>query len=230
MCFSATASFTLSGVLTVIGAASVTQNASKRSAVFAATPFLFAAQQASEGVVWLTMNDASHATMHHVAVFAFLGFALVVWPLWVPLSVKLIERNQTRRRILSALFAIGVVAAAGAVVLLTRSRPIAVVSGHSIRYDRAGDTKGIVELLILLVYVLPAIVPLFISTAYLMRTIGVLLVIALVATALIERNALASVWCFFAAMLSGLVCVAVARAGTYESEPVGRFGEILAKP
>jgi hypothetical protein len=213
-----------------MGAASVARSSSKRSALFAATPLLFAAQQASEGVVWFTMNDAAHATMHHVAVFAFLGFALVVWPLWVPLSVQLIERSETRRRILWLLFAIGVVAAAGAVVLLTRSRPIAVVTGHSIRYDRAGDTKGIVELLILLLYILPAIVPLFVSAAYLTRTIGVLLVIALVATALIERTALASVWCFFAAMLSGLVWVAVARADKYESEPAGAFGEILAKP
>ena len=230
MCFSATASFTLSGVLTVIGAASVARNSSPRSALFAATPLLFAAQQASEGVVWLTMNDASHTTMHRVAVFAFLGFALVVWPLWVPLSMQLIERNQTRRRILWMLFVLGVVAATGALVLLTRSRPIAVVTGHSIRYDRAGDTKGIVELLILLVYALPAIVPLFVSTGYLMRTIGALLVVALVATALIERNALASVWCFFAAMLSGLVWLAVARAGKFESESAGAFGEILAKP
>jgi hypothetical protein len=42
------------------------------SRVFALTPLLFAVQQVSEGVVWLTINpDGSRTALHQVAVAAF---------------------------------------------------------------------------------------------------------------------------------------------------------------
>ena len=57
--------------------------------MFASIPLVFAAQQATEGVVWLTIDGSAHATVHRLAVFAFLGLALVVWPIWLPLSLQL---------------------------------------------------------------------------------------------------------------------------------------------
>jgi hypothetical protein len=60
--------------------------------------------------------------------------------------------------------------------------------------------------------VIPTVAPLFVSTSYLSRTIGTLLVVSLGLTALTERDTLTSVWCFFAALLSGLIWVAVERA------------------
>jgi hypothetical protein len=43
------------------------------------------------------------------------------------------------------------------------------------------------------------------------KAIGTTLVASLAAAALIERDALTSVWCFFAAILSGVILVAVRR-------------------
>jgi len=43
------------------------------------------------------------------------------------------------------------------------------------------------------------------------RTLGVMLVVSLVATIVSERAALTSVWCFFGAILSGLILVSVTR-------------------
>ena len=212
MCFSASASFALSGVLLGVGVKSLTQSPSRRHVMFASIPLVFAAQQATEGVVWRTIDGGAHATVHRLAVVAFLGFALIVWPMWVPFSLQLIERSPARQKVLTRLVWFGVAAAVAAVVLLTRSQPVAVVAGHSIRYNRAGNATGWLKALVLLAYVAPMILPLFVSTAPLARAIGVALAMSLVLTALVERTALTSVWCFFAAILSGLILVAITRS------------------
>lgn len=179
--------------------------------MFASIPLVFAAQQATEGVVWLTIDGSAHATVHRLAVIAYLGLALVVWPMWLPFSLQLIERSPERRKALLGLFWVGVSAAATAIVLLMRSRPVAVVAGHSIRYNRSGHATGWLGALVLLAYIAPTILPLFVSTAPLARVIGTVLAMSLVLTALIERTALTSMWCFFAAILSGLIWVAMGR-------------------
>jgi len=143
---------------------------------------------------------------------AFLGLALVVWPMWLPFSLRLIERSPERRKALTGLLWVGVSAAATALVLLMRSRPVAVVAGHSIRYDRSGHATGWLGALVLLAYIAPTILPLFVSTAPLARAIGTVLAMSLVLTALIERTAMTSMWCFFAAILSALIWVAMGRS------------------
>jgi hypothetical protein len=179
--------------------------------MFAAVPLIFAAQQAAEGIVWLTIGDSSHPALHRLAVSAFLGFALVIWPAWVPASLRLVERNASRRRALTVLAWIGGAVSASSAVLLTFWRPAATIVGHSIHYDYGGSSDLPRRLFVLLVYLVPTVVPLFISTANLARTIGVTLVVCWILTVMIQRNALTSVWCFFAAILSGLVMVAVGR-------------------
>src|SRR5438034_1173375 len=76
MCFSATGSFGLSGVLGGAGVAALTRNSSPRRALFAALPLLFALQQVIEGVVWLAFH--SHPVLPRVAVTAFVAVAIIV--------------------------------------------------------------------------------------------------------------------------------------------------------
>jgi hypothetical protein len=210
MCFSATGSFAISGVLSALGVASVARNRSKAHRMFAAVPLIFAAQQAAEGTVWLTMNG-ERPLLHQIAVSAFLGVAFVVWPTWLPLSLRRFERSPARRRGLGALFWAGCAVAAYAAVSMVRFHPVARIAGHSIRYD--GMTGGHVAHpgLDLAAYALPTVVPLFVSSLRLAKTIGVMLILSLVASGLVERDALTSVWCFFAAILSGLILVALDR-------------------
>ncbi len=66
-------------------------------------------------------------------------------------------------------------------------------------------------ILYLLAYVVPTVVPFFVSTMNLARPMGVMLIVSLVVTVLIERDALTSVWCFFAAVLSCLLFIAIGR-------------------
>jgi hypothetical protein len=178
--------------------------------MFAGIPLLFAAQQAAEGTVWLTMHG-DHYLLNRLAVSAFLGIALVVWPTWLPFSLRLVEQDPTRRRGLEALFWAGGVVAACALVLLFRFQPMAQIAGHSIRYEYAGSGNAPGRVLYLGAYVVPTVVPFFVSTLRLARPLGIVLVLSLVASVIVQRDALTSVWCFFAAILSCLILIAVAR-------------------
>jgi len=211
MCFSATGSFALSGILIGIGAASVVRSASPSHRMLAAAPILFGAQQAAEGVVWLTVGAPSDAMVQRLAVDVFLGFALVVWPLWVPLSLQRLERDAGRRRILTGLCWFAGIVSASAAVLLSRWQSFAQVAGHSLRYDYPGTSNAALHLLLVLAYIVSTVLPFFVSTSKLARTLGLTLVLSVVAAALIRREALTSVWCFFAAILSGVIFLAVNR-------------------
>jgi len=211
MCFSAVGSFAAAGLLTGIGTMSLRKNSAPRLRMFAAIPLLFAAQQAAEGVVWLAMNRANAAGVQGLAVTVFLGFALVVWPTWLPLSLLRMERQRAPRQRLTALTAAGIAVSAYAAVLLVRWHPIAQVAGHSIRYLYSAGPSALPPGFYLLAYAVPTVAPFFISSASLARVTGLALIGSLVAAAIVERDALTSVWCFFAALLSGLVMLAVMR-------------------
>ena len=230
MCFSATGSFAVSGALAVLGGASIARNQSPSLRMFAATPLVFAAQQATEGAVWLTLGSAPHETLHRVAIYAYLVCAMVIWPTWLPWSLRLAEREPGRRRPLTAIAVWGALFSACALFVLAHGRPTALVAGHSLRYEYGASGAFPLPLLYFLAYALPIVVPLFVSTVHQARTIGTLLIVSLGATVLIQRHALTSVWCFFAAILSGVILLAIEQerrsaAGTAHSGPGPRRPE-----
>jgi hypothetical protein len=209
MCFSAQASFTLSGILIGVGGASIARAVSPAHRMLAAAPVLFGVQQAAEGVVWLTVGAPAHADALRLAVDIFLGFALVVWPLWVPLALRRIERYQTRGRILTGLCWLSAVISVSAAVLVSRWQPFATIVGHSVAYSYPGTSNTVLHVLLVVAYIVSTIGPFFVSTSTLARTLGITLVVSVIAAALIRRDSLTSVWCFFAAALSVLIFFAV---------------------
>jgi hypothetical protein len=186
--------------------------------MFAAVPLLFAAQQVAEGVVWLTIGERPPGALASLAVVVFLGFAVVLWPAWLPSALRLPEQDPRRRRVLAALSWSGVVTAVVAAVLLARGRPSAHISHHSVAYDFAtGAPPG--NFLPLLGYLVPTVVPFFVSTLILARVIGVVLFGSLVVTLVLQRQALTSVWCFFAALLSALILAMLHRQARFNRGP-----------
>ncbi len=199
----------MAGVLAAIGGTAIGVSADKPRRFFAAIPLAFAAQQAAEGIVWLTIDSPAHATLNRAAVFGFLAFALVVWPTWVPLSLRVAERNAARRKWLTRLTWTGVLVSLGAVVLLVRWAPSAYIEGNSVHYNFGVPTGTVSHLLLVAAYAAPALVSFFISTIELSHVFGAALVLSMGATLFIRAEALTSVWCFFAAGLSVLIFVSV---------------------
>jgi hypothetical protein len=198
----------VAGVLAGLGAATLIRNEVPPLRMFAAVPLVFAAQQASEGAVWVSLSGGHGPSP--IAVVAFLCVALVVWPVWLPLSLRAAEREPKRRRVLTVLSVAGLLVGAACAMLLARWPPSAHVAGHHIGYDfSVGPGDGTV--LPIVAYVVPIMAPFFVSSLRLARVMGAVLVVSLVATYVAQRAALTSVWCFFAAILSGLILVIVHR-------------------
>ncbi len=136
---------------------------------------------------------------------------MVVWPVWAPLSLRRAERDPSTRRVLTTLVWNGGIAAVASAILLLRRQPVAEIAGHSIRYEYPHSTNAVVSVVMLVAYIAPTIGPFFVSTLPLSRVIGVTLVASLGLAILVERVALTSIWCFFAASLSVQILFALRR-------------------
>jgi heme A synthase len=62
----------------------------------AVIPLLFGIQQLCEGWVWVGLAISSHA-LTIAGATAFLFFALLVWPVWIPLSTLFTERSRNKQ-------------------------------------------------------------------------------------------------------------------------------------
>jgi hypothetical protein len=121
MCFSATASFSAGALLLGIGALTLTSARRPREMPFAAIPLLFAIQQLIEGVIWLTFRYEA-PLLNAVMTHAYSFFSHVLWPIYVPAAVLLMEPSEWRRRALLAFVAIGVMPSLSVVHTLPSSR------------------------------------------------------------------------------------------------------------
>ncbi|WP_310475352.1 DUF6629 family protein, partial [Sandarakinorhabdus sp.] len=136
MCFSATASFSAAALLLGIGTLtlrSALATRQRRALPFAAIPMLFACQQLIEGVIWLTFSmDAP--LLNSVLTHAYSFFSHVLWPVYVPLAVVLMEPAGWRRCALFVFVAAGLAVASYLLYVLVAFPIISRPSGQHIEY------------------------------------------------------------------------------------------------
>jgi hypothetical protein len=202
---SAGASFAASVALGGLGVTAIGRGVSRERRMFAAIPFLFAAQHAAEAIVWLT---GGAPLLRFVAVDLFLGIAVVVWPIWLPLSLGLIERSRSRQWALGATARFGTVVATCAAALLLRWQPSAYVAGGGVIYEGLPGQSLADAGICVLAYLVVAIVPFFLSTARGARAMGLTLVAALIAAAGVPATARTTAWCLFTLLVSGQIVLA----------------------
>jgi hypothetical protein len=104
MCFSAPASFIAGSVLSAAGVVTVKKAKKRGELPFAFIPLIFGIQQLTEGIVWISF---SIPLVNLVATYIFLFIANVFWPMYVPISIFLLEKNKRRKRTLAIFFLIG---------------------------------------------------------------------------------------------------------------------------
>jgi hypothetical protein len=200
MCFSATASFSAGAVLLGLGTLTLKSAHRPRELPYAAIPLLFAIQQLSEGVIWLTFRyDAPqlNAVMTHVYSF----FSHVLWPVYVPLAVLLIEPPGRRRRVLLAFVAAGVAVGAYLLYILVAFPITSRLTGQHIEYVSPHFFAAVVMTL----YLLSTTVSPILSTHRMVMVFGVLALLSFGAVYFFYAIWFISVWCFFAALLSAVV-------------------------
>ncbi len=134
MCFSAAANFVGSGVLGVIGVATLTQVKHRRELLFASLPTLFAVHQFIEGFVWLGLDGRLSPTVTHDMAAAYMLYAQGLLPFLLPLSVFLFEPDGAGRRRMSPFLALGIGTTLYILWALTAYPTETFVKGNSIVY------------------------------------------------------------------------------------------------
>ena len=138
MCFSASASFAAGAVLTSVGAASLHKTKKPSEIPFASIPLFFGLQQITEGFVWLSLTNPDYAFMEGISAHAFIFFAQVLWPFWVPFSIYKFEKQEGIKNILGkVLVGIGVLIATVLAYFLFTQHIEAEILGHHVSYDQA---------------------------------------------------------------------------------------------
>jgi hypothetical protein len=220
MCFSAAASFAAGAALAPAGIYCLKTAVCKdrRFLPLACVPIVFAAQQCTEGLVWhgLTHDDAS---LVEGASVAYLFFAMAFWPFWIPLAVLCTEQRRGLIELLGLMTLMSLawtwlylpIFLDPAQLLTTEvfQHSIRYVPGHLPGYDAAPPWAW------RLGYLLLTAAPLIIgctraqpngSTAV-VNYVGAAAVLASFAACYyLYMEVFVSLWCFFAAVLSVLLC------------------------
>lgn len=205
MCFSVEASFGASAVLTAFGIAAVMKAKTPAQKFFALTPLIFAIQQFGEGIVWLSLGHSEYAGWQQPATYFFMIISQAVWPIWVPLTILFLEKEKRRKIILLALFGIGVFVSAFLLFTILYYKQDSNIGQH-IEYTSDFQHESLTGIIFPFLYVSATVFPLLISSLVRIRILGfAVLFFSIVARVFYEKYEV-SIWCFFAAMMSAMVC------------------------
>lgn len=197
MCFSAEASFITSAGLAVIGYNIIQKVKRGNSKIIwvAYAPLLFSMQQLCEGFVWMGYQG--------FPAYCFLFFALIIWPSYLPFAFFELETEQAKKNLLLIAQGIGLVVTATLALLLYTYGFAAQIACHHIAYSINAPFNALLHQWGIACYATAALSPFFISSKKNAWKLGILAVFSLIATMFIYFKYFTSVWCFFAAVISG---------------------------
>jgi len=201
MCFSPTASFTAAAITAAIGVVTLRRANGVREVPLAAMPIIFAVQQGTEGLLWLDLPGSPNGVMAVALTFAFLSFAYVLWPIFVPIALFFSEPDKVRRRLMFFCVAAGVGLGGHLLLWLIRHRFGATIVDEHIVYDtgyHATVPAG-------LAYLIATGLPFMLSSHRWIFVLGVIIAVGSVVAFGFYWEAFVSVWCFFAVAASAVI-------------------------
>lgn len=219
MCFSATASFGASAVLGVVGIIAVVKGKTKPQRLFATIPLIFAVQQFTEGLLWLSLKNTDMASWQPLLTYIYLVFAMAVWPFWIPFTIWLLEKDNKRKKLIRGFVWVGAIVAVGVSFILFRYPVKAITpfcfncpgnSGESLRNHLHYEFSipQVVKNMIIafsVLYIAATIITPLISSIKKMKWLGIVFLASYLFAITFYNGFVISVWCFFAALLSFVV-------------------------
>lgn len=202
MCFSATASFTAGAALSAVGVLTLRKSRGPRELPLALVPLLFGIQQITEGVLWLSL-DNNLPVPQAWSTYIFSLFSHVLWPIFVPFAILLVETRRRRRRALGAFLVLGLAVGLYLLYFIVRFPVTARVLNRSISYD----SPHLYIVWVLVIYLLATCVSGMFSSHRCINVFGVMALTLATAAAFVSITTFVSVWCFFAAVLSLLIYI-----------------------
>ena len=200
MCFSASVSFVAGTSLLAVGVVTVRKARHRDELPFAAIPLLFGLQQLIEGVIWLTFRFES-PVINPAMTSVYSLFSHVLWPIYVPLAALRLEPVRWRRNALAALLAAGLGTGFYLLVSMFRFPIVSRAVGGHIEYVSPHFFIGPV----MAGYLAATRISMLFSSHKAVKLFGIAALLSFVASYAVYTQWFFSVWCFFAAILSGIV-------------------------
>lgn len=199
MCFSATASFVAGASLTALGVATLKKAERKAEVPFAMIPLLFGVQQIIEGMLWLSFRfDAP--LLNVSTTYAFSLFSHVLWPIFVPFAIGLVEPVAWRKKVISAFQLVGIAVGLYLLYLIVRFPVTSEIDEHIVYVS-----PHFYQVPVMVLYLAATCVGSFFSSHKLINIFGALALLLFIVAYWFYTVAFFSVWCFFAAILSAVI-------------------------
>ena len=207
MCFSSTASFGAAIALAIIGVASIRAKTSVKQTAFCIIPIVFSIQQIAEGFIWLSFTDAHYLVCRQWCAYIFLTCAYVIWPILIPFAILKIENKKRNIQSLSFVYFIGIATSIVYLISMLVYPVESLLVEHHIKYIL--HYPSWVLIIGSVCYGVATVVPAFISSVKKVWILGLLVALSYIITSLYFREYVISVWCYFAALISGVVFIII---------------------
>ncbi len=199
--FFAIMNFTLSGAIGFVGILTLRKVSTPHEVVLASLPLLFALHQFTEGFVWLGVRGFIEPRALEIASGIFIYFAQGLLPFLVPVAIWLIEKKGWRKNILALLSILGLLLAIYTMWGLS-TVPSSVKEINNTLFYNNPWTANLYDALI---YVLTTCGALMLSSSIAIQIFGFLNLIGLSIIYLLRPYGFTSLWCLYAAAISGLL-------------------------
>ena len=200
MCFSAPASFVAGIALSTVGAATIRMTSRRAEIAFAMIPLLFGVQQLTEGMIWLSFRNESplpNATL----TFVYSLFSHVLWPIYIPFAVGLLETVPLRKKAVAACQIAGTAVGLYLLYFIVQFPVTSRVLEKHIAYD----SPHFYIVAVMLLYLTATCASSLFSSSRVIQVFGALSLATFIAAYAIHVATFFSVWCFFAAILSFII-------------------------
>ena len=197
MCFSPEVDLVAGVLVAAVGVDSLRQVNRDSERFLVALPIVLGVHQIVEALVWWGLDGTTSAAIGRTATWIYLAIAFGVIPVLVPLAVATLDDPANRRRL--AVFAtLGAAVTAVLVHALVRGPVAATIEGHHVAYRVDLPAGG----LIVVLYVIATCGSLLASSIPRVQLFGAANLVAVAALAALDRGALISLWCAWAAVTS----------------------------
>ena len=197
MCFSAQADLVVGVGVLALGVDALRHVNKPSERALAALPIVLGAHLLTEVPVWLGLEGDLSESIWRPAMMIYLFIAFAVVPVLVPVAIASLEPVR-RRRTSMVFIVIGSLVAASLVYALVRGPVVAEIVGHHVSYSTGIWGGGA----IVFWYVVATCGSLLASSHRRVRWFGAANLAAVIVLVVIDKTALISLWCAWAAVIS----------------------------
>jgi len=193
--------FVLSGAIGLIGIFTLTKVSQPKEVLFALLPLFFAIHQFTEGFVWLGVGGHIPAYSTAFAAGIYIYYAHALLPFLIPLSIALIENSYKKKKILIILTILGLLLTVYSTYYIATTPSKVHIVNNTLYYYNPWTTN----IYYATIYIITTCGALILSSSLAIELFGILNLIGLSLIFWWRPYGFTSLWCLYAAVISGLL-------------------------